>query len=137
MSMLMEFIRFGGIGVPINLVLGVLLIILLLTGYMLAFVFGRGKPDGITHKIWGHLTLCTGFLTAFVGFVGTMLGMIKIYTYIESVTMVGDSEFADYSSIMAQGMFEVSFNFLLGFFLAFFAVFGYLSVRLIARRENK
>ena len=136
MSMLMEFIRFGGIGVPVNLLFGTLLIVLLFVGYILAFVFGREKPDGVVLKIWGHLTVGTGFMTALVGFVGTMLGMIKIYTYMESVTLVGDSEFADYSSIMAQGMFEVSFNFLLGFFLAFLAVFGYLSVRLIARRGN-
>ena len=124
----LEIIKIGGIGTLLSVILGVILIILIFVGYILAFVLGRKKPNGLPMKIWGHITLGAGFLSALFGFIGTFWGLHNIWAYLGTVPPV------EASAIMAQGLFEVSFNLLFGFFFALLALFGFLSVKLITHK---
>jgi len=124
----LDFIRMGGIGTLLSVLLGVILIILMLVGYILAFVVGRKNPNGLPMKIWGHITLGVGFLSALSGFIGTFWGLHNIWAHLGMVPP------PEAPAIMAQGLFEVSFNFLFGFFFALLAIFAFLSVKLITHK---
>ncbi len=121
----LDFIRMGGIGTLLSVILGVVLILLIFVGYILAFTIGRKDPNGLAMKIWGHITLGTGFLAALFGFVGTFWGLHNIWAYSAAVPAM------EAPAVMAQGLFEVSFNFIFGFFFALLAIFAFLSVKLI------
>ncbi|MCP4229799.1 MAG: hypothetical protein GY771_06585 [bacterium] len=123
-----DIIHMGGIGTLFSVILGVILILLLFVGYILAFAVGRKDPNGLPMKIWGHLTLGTGFSIALIGFIGTFWGLHNIWAYLGTVPPM------EASGIMAQGLFEVSFNFLFGFFFALLALFGFLSVKLLTHK---
>ena len=123
-----DIIHMGGIGTLMSVILGVFLILLIIVGYILAFVVGRKNSGGLAMKIWGHLTLGAGFLVALFGFVGTFWGLHNVWAYSAAVPP------PEMPAVMAQGMFEVSFNFLFGFFFALLALFGFLSVKLITHK---
>lgn len=125
-----DIIHMGGIGTLMSVILGVIVLLLLVVGYILAFVVGRKNPNGLPMKIWGHLTLGTGFLAALFGFIGTFWGLHNIMAYSAAVSP------PEMLAVMAQGMFEVSFNFLFGFFFALLAIFGFLSVKLITHKNS-
>jgi len=125
----LEFIKMGGIGTLLSVILGVILILLIFVGYVLAFAVGRKDPNGLPLKIWGHITLGTGFLITLFGFIGSFWGLHNIQAYLGTVPPI------EASALMAQGLFEVSFNFLFGFFFALLALFGFLSVKLITQKK--
>jgi hypothetical protein len=118
----------GGIGTLLSVLVGVVLILLVIVGYILAFAVGRKNPNGLAMKIWGHLTLGAGFLAALFGFIGTFWGLHNILAYSAAVPP------PEIPAVMAQGMFEVSFNSLFGFFFALLAIFSFLSVKSIAHK---
>jgi hypothetical protein len=124
----------GGIGTLLCVILGAILLLVLVVGYILAFVVGRKDPDGLPMKIWGHITLGIGFLTALFGSTGACLGLMNIHKCVSAAALGDPAGKAEAAALMAQGMFEVSFNTLFGFFFAFLALFGFLSVRLISRK---
>ena len=125
----LDFIRMGGIGTMLSVVLGIILILLIFVGYVLAFALGRKNPNGLPMKIWGHLTLGTGFLIALFGFIGTFWGLHNIWAYSAAVPPM------EAPAVMAHGLFEVIFNFLFGFFFGLLALFGFLSVKLITHKK--
>ena len=123
-----DIIQMGGIGTLLTVILGVILILLVIVGYILAFTAGRKDPKSALMKAWGHITLGAGFLCALFGFLGTTWGLHNVAVYCAGLPP------AEAGAAMAQGLFEAGFNFLFGFFFALLALFGFLSVKLITHK---
>ncbi len=121
-----EMMRLGGYGAYFSFALGVILVVLLVVGFILA----AGKRTGGL-KGWGWAVLIAGFFCALNGGAGTLMGLTNIAA--AAAGAGGDAAAAD---VMAQGVYEVLYNVAFGFAFAFLALFGYAAVRLVASHKD-
>jgi hypothetical protein len=123
-----EMLRLGGVPTYLSFILGILIIVLIILGYVVVAPYARRRPDGPLVKLWAWVILVAGFICAFNGGAGTITGMVKVY---RAAAAAG----VDAGAVMAQGVFEVLFNVAFGFTFAWLALFGYATMRLAASRE--
>jgi hypothetical protein len=121
-------LRLGGVPAYLSFILGILIVILIILGYVAVAPYARKRPDGPLVKLWAWVILVAGFICAFNGGVGTITGLANVH---RAAAAAG----ADAGAVMAQGAFEVLFNVAFGFAFAWLALFGYATMRLAASRE--
>lgn len=125
-----EMLRLGGVPTYITLTAGIMIIALIISGFVTVVPKARKRPHGPAVVKWSWTILICGFVCALNGGVGTFLGMHNVH---RAAAAAG----VEAGAVMAQGVFEVLFNVIFGFGLAFLALFGYAAVRLVAAGEGK
>jgi hypothetical protein len=124
-----ETLRLGGVPTYISLTFGIMIIALIISGFVTVVPKARKRPGGPAVVKWSWTILICGFVCALNGSVGTFLGMHNVHRAAAAAGI-------EAGAVMAQGVFEVLFNVIFGFGLAFLALLGYLSVRLVAATEK-
>jgi len=125
---LWEMLRLGGYGAYSSFFLGIIIVVLMALGYLAVAPYARRRPGAPLVRAWGWTILLAGFVCAFNGAVGTLMGMVNIYH------AVAPAPPPQAQALLAQGVFEVLFNLTFGFAFAFVALFGYATTRLLAGR---
>jgi uncharacterized membrane protein YfcA len=126
---LSEMLRLGGIPTYLSALAGIFILILIIIGYFTVAPYARKRPHGPTVKKWSWAILICGLVCAFNGGVGTITGLMNVH---RAAAAAGGGA----GDVMAQGAFEVLFNVAFSFAFAWLALFGYLSVRLVAATEG-
>jgi len=118
----------GGYATWLAAFFGILILLLIVVGFFLAFTVGRAKPFGAAMKTWSVLVLALGFLCALAGLTGTFMGLANVFAY------VANAPPAETAGALATGVYEANFNFIVGFFFALLSLFGWAVVRTVAGR---
>ena len=124
-----EMCRLGGYGTTLSLVLGIILFVLTIVGFVLARTSGRGRPCAGPLKGWAWIMLVLGFLCLLNAGLGTVGGMTKIYAHAAAAG-------AEAEDVFAVGTYEVLYNVVFGFFFAGWALFAVLAARLAAGKSK-
>ncbi len=125
-----EMLRLGGVPTYLSFILGIVIIVLIVIGYVAVAPYARLRPNGPLVKVWAWVILISGLVCAFNGGLGTITGLVNVH---RAAAAAG----ADAGAVMAEGAFEVLFNVAFGFMFAWLALFGYATMRLVAAKEVK